>query len=223
MEINQNKAPNVIRVIPEPTLRRLPVYHHYLKKVADQSEAAYISCTQIANDLNLVPDLVRKDLEVTEVLGKPKVGYNVLALMQSIENFLGWNNSSDAFLVGAGHLGTAILGYQGFKDYGLNIIAAFDVDPDKVGKEINGRQVFHISKLPKLVERMSIKIGILTAPARSAQEAADTMVSGGIKAIWNFAPTRISVPPHIIVQHENLASSLAVLLKKLSHALSEVI
>jgi redox-sensing transcriptional repressor len=138
--------------------------------------------------------------------------------MKAIEDFLGWNNVSEAFLVGAGHLGAALLGYQGFKDYGLDIVAAFDNDPAKGGTEIHGKKVFPFRQLPQLVKRMGIKIGVMAVPASCAQEVAGSMIEAGIRAIWNFAPVRISVPAHIIVQHENLASSLAVLSKKLATA-----
>lgn len=206
--------------ISEPSLRRLPVYYQYLKKIGQDAGQAFISCTQIAHDLELTPIQVRKDLEAAEVAGKPKVGYDIALLIGRIEDFLGWNNATDAYLVGAGNLGSALLGYQGFKDYGLNIVAAFDADESKVGREIMGKKVLHIKKLPEMIRRMSIKIGILTSPASAAQELADSMIEAGIRAIWNFAPVRISAPGHIIVQHENLASSLAVLSKRLAMTFS---
>ena len=119
-------------------------------------------------------------------------------------------------MVGVGHLGSALLGYPGFKDYGLNIAAAFDVDDKKIGKEINGKKIQHIYKLPALAKRMDVQIGILTAPASAAQELAGLMIDAGIKAIWNFAAVRLVVPDGVIVQHENLASSLAVLSKRIA-------
>ncbi len=124
--------------------------------------------------------------------------------------------------MGVGNLGSALLGYQGFREYGLNIVAAFDVDDEKkVGTEVSGKKVLHAGKnCPKLIRRMSIKIGILTVPASSAQQQADAMVKAGIHAIWNFSPVKINVPPGIIVQHENLASSLVVLSKKLALSLN---
>lgn len=204
------------KAIPEPTLRRLPLYYQYLKKVLAEKKSDYVSCTQIGDDLNVLPIQVRKDLEVTEASGRPKVGYSVKELISSIENFLGWNNLSEAYLVGVGNLGSALLGYQGFRQYGLNIIAAFDVDDAKVGREIQGVRILHVTKLAEMIRRMGTKIGILTVPGYCAQELTDLMVEAGIRAIWNFSPVRIRVPQGIIVQHENLASSLVVLSKKLS-------
>jgi len=209
----QNQSP---RAIPEPTLRRLPLYHQYLKRMHSEKNLEYISSNQIGNDLHILPIQVRKDLEITEAMGKPKLGYDIVELMGAIETFLGWNNTTDGYLVGVGHLGSALLGYQGFKDYGLNIVAAFDSDKSKIGTEIKGVKVLDVEKLPNMIRRMGIKIGILTVPGNAAQELSDVMVRAGIKAIWNFSPVKIKAPQDIIVQHENLASSLVVLSKKLS-------
>ena len=213
------KKEGTLKPIPEPTLRRLPIYYQYLKKVQAESGQDHISSTRIGNDLNILPIQVRKDLQITQALGKPKLGYGVRELMATIEAFLGWNNTTDGYLVGVGNLGSALLGYQGFKESGLNVIAAFDVDEQKVGTEIHGTRVLHVSKLPNLIKRMGIKIGILTVPAQSAQSLADTMIKAGIRAIWNFSPVKLNAPPHVVIQHENLASSLAVLSKKLAGAL----
>jgi len=212
----EDKSDLPTKPIPEPTLRRLPVYYQYLKKIRDEKKGEYISCTQIGNDLSILPIQVRKDLEVTDAVGKPKLGYGIEGLVTAIEDFLGWNNTKDAFLVGVGHLGTALLGFERFKEHGLNIIAAFDTDAGKIGETVHGVKVFHIKKIPDMVRRMGIKIGILTTPAYSAQELADNMIKAGIQAIWNFSPVKVNVPPGIIVQHENLAVSLVVLSKKLA-------
>jgi len=208
----------VIKAIPEPTLRRLPLYYQYLKKIRDEKKNQFISCTQIGNDLSILPIQVRKDLGVTDAVGKPKLGYSIDGLIAVIEEFLGWNNTKDAYLVGVGHLGTALLGFERFKEYGLNIIAAFDNDKEKIGQTIHGVKVFHIGKLDNMVKRMGIKIGILTVPSEPAQDLTNEMVHAGIEAIWNFSPVKVAVPPGIIVQHENLASSLVVLSKKLTLA-----
>ena len=216
---SSDKEIPVLKPIPEPTLRRLPIYYQYLKKMQADKQSGNISCTKIGNDLNILPIQVRKDLAITDVVGKPKLGYSVEELIGTIEDFLGWNNTTEAYLVGAGNLGAALLGYQGFREYGLDIIAAFDADENKVGTEIRGKKIIHVKKLPEMIRRMGIKIGILTVPAYCAQELADNMVSAGIHAIWNFSPVKVIVPPEVIVQHENLASSLVVLSKKLALAL----
>lgn len=203
-----------IEAIPVPTLRRLPLYYNYLKEQLKKG-VQYTSATNIANDLSLIPIQVRKDLSFTGIIGKPKLGYEVKELINFISNFLGWNNTKNAFLVGVGNLGEAILGYNGFKEIGVNILCGFDMDDKKIGKEINGIKILHIDKMTSLVKRMKIKIGIITVPADSAQKIADLMVSSGIKAIWNFSPIKLKVPQDVIVQSENLATSLSVLVKKL--------
>lgn len=219
MDRFNEKTKQTTKAIPEPTLRRLPLYYQYLKKVQTEKKSEYISCTQIGNELSILPIQVRKDLEIAEASGKPKLGYSVKGLLENIEDFLGWNNTTDAYIVGVGNLGSALLGYQGFKEYGLNIIAVFDADESKTGKTIHGRMIFPVEKLPEMIKRMGIKIGILTVPAHSAQELTNMMVGAGIRAIWNFSPVKIMVSQGVIVQHENLASSLVVLSKKLAMSL----
>jgi redox-sensing transcriptional repressor len=204
--------------IPLPSLKRLPTYHHYLKAV-QETGLIYISCTLIGKDLKLDPTQVRKDLQATEILGKPKVGYFVSELIGAIETFLGWNNTNEAFIVGAGNLGSALLGYERFKSTGLNIVAAFDTDPARIGTQVRGKEVLPIDKLVELAQRMSIHIGIITVPASEAQKVADLMVEGGIKAIWNFAPVHLRLRDDIIVQNEDLYNSLA----SLSHKLAKVL
>jgi redox-sensing transcriptional repressor len=203
------------RGIPQPSLNRLPQYHHYLTELKGKG-ISRVSCSVIGNDLNLVAVQVRKDLQYTGIVGKPKTGYSVPELIQAIESFLGWNNVNDAFLVGVGNLGTALLGHERFSNFGLSIVAAFDAKPDKIGKWIHGKAVLPLEKLADLSQRMCIHLGIITAPAEFAQSIADEMVKGGIQAIWNFAPVRLKVPAHIIVHNEDLYSSLASLSWKLA-------
>lgn len=201
---------------PVPTLRRLPAYHHYLVKLRDAGRG-YVSCTHIADDLKLYPTQIRKDLAVTGIVGKPKVGYNVDELIEAIETFLHWNDHHSAFLVGVGGLGSALIGYPGFERYGFDIVAGFDVDAKKVGTVLQGKRVLDVDKLPGLAARMHVHLGIIAVPAGAAQSTADLMVRGGIRAIWNFAPVGLKVPAGVVVHNEDLAASLAVFLQK--HAL----
>lgn len=205
--------------VPEPTLRRLPLYHRYLKGVQEHG-SEYISCTAIGLELKLDPTQVRKDLEATGAVGRPKVGYPLMPLMQAIEAFLGWNNTNEAFLVGAGSMGAALLGYRKFEECGLKIVAAFDADPAKIGTQIHDKPVLPMDKLANLAMRMHILIGIITVPAPAAQGVADQMVEGGIRAIWNFAPIRLRMPEGVIVHNEDLYCSLASLSQKLAKALA---
>ena len=201
--------------IPQPSLERLPQYHHYLSEFKAKGIKT-VSCSVIGRDLNLIPVQVRKDLQYTGIVGKPKTGYLVPELIASIETFLGWNNVHEAFLAGAGNLGTALLGHERFSKFGLRIAAAFDSDPEKIGQWVHGKMVLPLDKLADLAQRMSIHMGIITVPAEHAQAIADVMVAGGIQAMWNFAPVRLKVPQNIIVHNEDLYSSLASLSWKLA-------
>lgn len=208
-------SPSTGLSIPEPSLRRLPQYHHYLVELKAKG-VNLVSCSTIGRDLKCLPVQVRKDLQFTGIIGKPKVGYSVAELVMAIESFLGWNNINEAFLVGAGNLGTALLGHERFSRFGLQIVAAFDTDPEKIGQWIHGKAVLPLEKLADLAQRMSIHLGIITTPGEVAQSVADEMVGAGIQAIWNFAPVKLNVPEHIIMHNEDLYSSLASLSCKLA-------
>jgi redox-sensing transcriptional repressor len=214
MNLSKVKRPEAPS-IPAPSLGRLPKYHHYLVDLETKG-VNRVSCSVIGRDLNCVPVQVRKDLQYTGIIGKPKTGYSVSELILAIETFLGWNNVNEAFLVGAGNLGTALLGHERFSKFGLRIVAAFDTDPAKTGQWIHEKAVLPLEQLGDLARRMSIHLGIITTPAEVAQAVADEMVKGGIQAIWNFAPVRLKVPEHIIVHNEDLYSTLASLSWKLA-------
>jgi redox-sensing transcriptional repressor len=132
------------------------------------------------------------------------------SLIEDISQFLGYDNTTDAILVGAGKLGQALLGYGGFEAYGLNIQAAFDEKPF-AEKTAEGRPVFPMDKMESFCRANKVLMGIITVPAQCAQQVCDVMIRCGIKAIWNFAPVHLDVPANILVQNENMATSLAVL------------
>lgn len=204
-----------LKSAPTPSLRRMPMYLRCLYALR-KTDVEWVSCTYLAEVLQKDPTLVRKDLAMTGIVGKPKVGFHVTGLVAAIEHFIGWDNLEDAFLAGVGNLGSALLGYEGFAQHGLNIVAGFDVDAAKVGTEVHGKRILHIDKLTDLAQRMHIGIGIVTVGARTAQAVADRMVAGGIRAIWNFAPVRLEMPPEIIVENEDLAGTLAVISRRLA-------
>lgn len=197
-----------------PTVRRLPAYLRLLRD-AKESGLQYVSSTLIAEKLQLEPIQVRKDLAAMGITGQPRLGFAASGLIDAIVNFLGWNNTADAFIIGAGNLGSALAGYSGFGDYGLNIVAAFDTDEKKIGKMIHGKEVFPLERLIRLAKRMHVHIAILTLPAAAAQSTAQWLVEAGIRAIWNFTPVKLVVPDGIIVERVDLAASLAVLSRSL--------
>lgn len=203
-----------VKGIPEPTIRRMPLYLSFLKTI-DTSENENISAPAMARDLGFDSTQITKDLGYTDAIGKTRVGFNIEELIKAIEVFLGYDKKNKAFLIGAGSLGTALLKYNGFAESGFSIIAAFDKHPRVVNKQINGIDVFNISKFQNLVSRLHITIGIITVNDDSAQNIADLMVKSGITAIWNFAPTPIKVREGIIVENTSIYSNLAVLIKKI--------
>ncbi|NLE65473.1 MAG: redox-sensing transcriptional repressor Rex [Elusimicrobia bacterium] len=204
--------------VSRSTLKRLPLYLHLLERISAEGDEM-VSCTRIASEFDFDPTQVRKDLEATGASGTARIGFRVSPLIFRIREFLGWNNAHDAFLVGVGNMGKALLGYQDFEKYGLNIIAAFDKDPRKVGEKAFGKEVLPLKKLEGLVRRMHINIGIVTVPADQAQEAVDLLVSAGVKAIWNFAPAPIRIPEGVILENARLTQSLAVLTNNLTSKL----
>jgi len=200
---------------PEPTIRRMPTYVHYLKGL-DAGPEAFISTSKMSVDLGFDPTQIRKDLSYVDIVGKNRVGYPIEQLIKAIEDFLGWNIRKDAILVGAGHLGSALLGYERLDQYGMNIIMAFDVHPAKVGEKIHGIEIRHISKMAEIIKQKNIEVGIITVPASQAQAVASMMEDSGIKAIWNFAPVSLNISKdNVFVENALLYSSLSILACKL--------
>lgn len=177
----------------------------------------YISATALASRLDLGEVQVRKDLASISDKGKPKVGYEVVTLIEELEKALGYNHESDAVIVGAGRLGKALLDFKGFAEYGFNILAGFDSNESVLGETEGGKPVYSIDKLEKVIDCARVKIGIITVPASYAQEICDRLVKSGIIAIWNFSPAHLNVPDGILVRNENMAVSLSLLVKHLKN------
>jgi redox-sensing transcriptional repressor len=199
-----------LKISYTPSIRRLPSYLHIIRQALRNGDQ-YISGTVIAQELNLEPIQVRKDLAITGIVGKPKKGYPVEALVGAIEHFLGWDQNHEAVLVGAGNLGSALMGYQEFQLHGLHIVAAFDTDPTKVGSSVHGVIVRPMESLETEIRSIGAEIAILTVPSPFAQATAETLVASGITSIWNFTNTKLKVPPEIVVQREDLSSGYALL------------
>ena len=202
--------------ISRQTLQRLPGYYHYLKGLS-HNDIKNISAPTIAKALHLNEVQVRKDLASVSISGgKPKKGFDIAELLQSIERYLGYDNLNDALLVGVGQLGKALLSYKGFESYGMRIVAAFDNNPNMVNTNVGGKKILPVSKLGELCRRMNVRIGIITVPTAGAQQVCDVLIANGVLAIWNFAPVHLQVSENIVVQNENMAVSLAILSKRLA-------
>jgi len=197
-----------------PTIRRLPSYLHVIEN-AHREGLEFISGTVIANELDLEPIQVRKDLAITGIAGKPRLGFPVADLIQAIYSFLHWNQDHRAVIIGAGNLATALIGYSEFPRRGLNLVAAFDVDREKVGRTINGTPVYALDEIAKRLPSLDSSLAVLTVPSSSAQDVAEQIIDAGITAIWNFTNVKLKVPPGIIVQKEDLSSGYAVLSVKI--------
>ena len=201
--------------VPEPTLRRLPWYLSNIKLMKEKGER-YVSSTQISKEINIDASQIAKDLSYVNISGRTRVGYNIDALIEVLESFLGFTNMHKAFLFGVGSLGAALLRDSGLHHFGLEIVAAFDVNPELVGKDLNGIPIFHSDDFEAKMKEYDVNIGVLTVPINIAQEITDKMVDGGIKAVWNFTPFRIRVPENIVVQNTSLYAHLAVMFNRLN-------
>ena len=201
--------------VPEPTLRRLPWYLSNIKLMKDNGEQ-FVSSTQISKEINIDASQIAKDLSYVNISGRTRVGYNIDALIEVLESFLGFTNMHKAFLFGVGSLGAALLRDSGLHHFGLEIVAAFDVNPELVGKDLNGIPIYHSDDFEAKMKEYDVNIGVLTVPINIAQEITDKMVDGGIKAVWNFTPFRIRVPENIVVQNTSLYAHLAVMFNRLN-------
>ena len=195
---------------PLPTIRRYPIYLRCIREMTAAGEL-HISSAVVAEKLGLDPVLTRKDLAMAGVPGKPRRGYPAKKLQDALNHALGWDNTTDAVLIGAGSLGNALLGYSGFEEQNLSIIVAFDSNPGLLGLALHGVKVRPMEDLPRFVKRMKIKLGILTVPNAAAQSCADQLVAAGIRGIWNFSSVQLEVPQGVVVQNVDLAQSLAIL------------
>lgn len=202
-------------ILPEPSLRRLPWYLAHVKLLMN-SGVEFVSSTQIASATNVDSSQVAKDLSLLDISGKTRVGYEVKSLVEVLEDFLGFTKCHKACIFGVGSLGGALMTDSGLEQYGLKLVAGFDVREEIIGKEINGIPIYHTNDFKKVQEREKMVIGIITVPVDKAQESADEMVNGGIGALWNFTPYKIKVDENVVVQETSLYAHLAVMFNRLN-------
>ncbi len=201
-------------LIPEPALRRLPWYLAYVSLLRER-KVEYVSSTQISRELNVDASQIAKDLSLLDIRGKTRIGYEVPLLEKKLEEFLGFKRRHRAVVIGAGSLGRALMQDSGLISYGLEIVAAFDVAPTLVGTVQNGIRVYDMSALKEEMSRLGAAVGILTVPVEYAQSAADALIDAGVKAIWNFAPYRISAPDGVVITNTSIYAHLAVMYNRL--------
>jgi len=204
-------------LIPEPALRRLPWYLAYVSRLKSQG-VGYVSSTQISRDLSVDASQIAKDLSFLKIKGKTRIGYEVASLETELQDFLGFHRSHNALIVGVGSLGGALILDSGLSQFGLNIVAGFDVKQDLIGRTLCGIPVFNVDELKMRRKQFSSEIGIITVPVEHAQEVADKLIEAGVKALWNFTPIRISVPDNIVVQNTSIYAHLAVMYNRLAEA-----
>lgn len=210
-----DKTPINSSQLPEPTLRRLPWYLAYLSTV-NRNDTVYISTTRLAEALNLDPSMIAKDLSVLGIRGKTRIGYQVEALEEKLRDFLGFGRCHNAIIMGAGSLGGALIADSGLQRYGLNIVAGVDINPELIGRDISGVAIYSPADIKELVKRYRATIGIIAVPVNCAQTVCDGLVNAGIKAIWNFTPSRLSVPQGVVIANTSIYSHLAVMYNRLS-------
>ncbi len=201
--------------IPEPALRRLPWYLSYVKLLKNQGEK-FVSTTQIAKKIDVSATQIAKDLSYVNISGKTRVGYDIDELIEVLDTFLGFRNVHRAVVFGVGSLGAALLSDSGLEQYGLKIIAGFDINKSIVNTKIHQIPVYHSNKFMELNKKMNADIGVLTVPSGIAQDVSDYMVECGVKAVWNFTPFRIRVPEGIVLQNTSLYAHLAVMFNRMN-------
>lgn len=206
---NENRA-----ILPEPTIRRLPWYLSYVRML-DNLHVEYVSSTQISKELNVQSSQIAKDLSFLNIRGKTRIGYEVHSLVEELEDFLGFNGSHDAVVIGTGSLGTALMQDRGLEHYGLNIVAGFDVRHEVIGHDIGGLPVYDISELDSWQREHGVSIAILTVPVEHAQETADLAIASGMKALWNFTPYRIKAPDDVVIANTSIYAHLAIIYNRM--------
>ncbi len=212
MSMTKNNENRII--LPEPTIRRLPWYLSYVRML-DNMQVEYVSSTQISNELNVQSSQIAKDLSFLNIRGKTRIGYEVKSLVTVLEDFLGFNRHHNAVVIGTGSLGTALMQDHGLENYGLNIVAGFDVRSEVIGKKIGGVPVYDIDQLADWRQKNDVSIAILTVPVERAQETADLAIASGMTALWNFTPYRIKVSDHVIIANTSIYAHLAIIYNRM--------
>jgi len=195
-----------------PTLERLLLYYHFINVHMDQNDTVTVSSAKLATFMDSDDTQVRKDLAAIGLKGRPRIGFVASEVNSKIRHTLGFDENNRAVVIGAGRLGGAIASYKEFTDYGLEIIALFDNDQQKIGLTVGDHIVQPLNRLAAIVKRRDVHLGILTVPAGAAHEVVDRLVQTGVNTIWNFSPANITPSNGGAVRNEHIAVGLAELL-----------
>jgi len=206
-------APAADIAVPKAVVSRLSLYLRELQHLVRDGHQR-TSSSQLGRLLGFSDAQVRKDLAYFGHFGHPGIGYRCDDLMHAIRKILGTDRDWPVAMVGTGNLGRALLGYKGFNNQGFRIVAAFDIDPQRVGATIEGVKVFHLDQLADVAPESHIKLGMIAVPAPAAQAVADRLVAAGVEGIVNFAPVTINLPEHV----RHIGVDLAIELEQLSFA-----
>ncbi|MGX4685441.1 redox-sensing transcriptional repressor Rex [Vagococcus sp. JNUCC 83] len=202
--------------IPKATAKRLPLYYRYLKFLFDSGKKK-VSSTELSEAVKVDSATIRRDFSYFGELGKRGYGYDVESLMTFFAKTLNEDRLTNVALVGVGNLGHALLNYRFHQSDSIRISAAFDVNPDIVGRILDGVPVYDASEMVEQIRAQHIDVAILTVPPAHAQENTDKLVEAGIKGIMNFTPIRINVPKGVQIQNVDLTNEMQTLIYFLSN------
>lgn len=193
--------------ISNAVIKRLPRYYRYLGDLLE-NDVVRISSQELSEKMNVTASQIRQDLNNFGGFGQQGYGYNVQYLYTEIGKILGLDKRYNIIIVGAGNIGKALANYSDFEKRGFVVKAMFDVLPEKIGKVIRGVMVYDISELEKYIKENDISIAAITVPKEYAPKIANDIVTWGVDAIWNFAPTDLYLPSTVLVENVHLAESL---------------
>lgn len=198
------------KMISQATIDRLPLYFRTLRLVEDE-DIQIISSDELGRRLDITPEQIRKDLATFGQFGRKGIGYDVHELKDKIANILGLHNNWRLAIVGVGHLGGALASYVNFSSLGFSVVALLDINGKIIGSEINGIKIENSASMNSVIAKNAVDIGVITVPAGEAQSVADSLIAAGVKGIWNFAPTKLTVPRNIPLVNEDLSVGLSAL------------
>ena len=196
--------------VSDAVVRRLPMYYRHLGDL-EKAGVVRISSQELGERMNLTASQIRQDINCFGGFGQQGYGYHVSNLKERIAEILGLRHDYHVIIVGAGNIGRAVANYAGFDKEGFHIQAMFDVSPALVGIDVHGVLVQPMEKLDIWLQSHQVDIAVLAVPRTHAQETADRLVAGGVRAIWNFAPVDLSLPEGVAINNVHLSDSLHIL------------